>query len=394
MKRWLKWGVAVVALAVFGALVARSLAARKAQQARLATPPAAQSFELTRADVLTLAPVDLVRTVPVSGGLKAVDSAVVKARVAAVVQEITVREGDIVKRGQLLGRLDTAEVGLRLRQADEQAAAARSQLDLAERTLANNRALVAQGFISQNALETSVMNADGARATLQAAQAAAALARKSLDDAQIRAPLDGIVSQRLVQPGERVALDARLLEIVDLSRIELEAAVGADDIGAVRVGSRARLQVDGLAEPVAAHVARINPSTQPGTRAVLVYLELDPHPALRQGLFARGAIELERRSTLAVPQFAVRIDQPRPYVFVVADGRIAQRDVTLGARGVADFGAQRMEAVEVTSGLAAGELLLRGNVGNLPGGTPVQLAPAAASSAPSAPALVAASARR
>ncbi|HRP29168.1 MAG TPA: efflux RND transporter periplasmic adaptor subunit [Burkholderiaceae bacterium] len=394
MKRWLKWGVAVVALAVFGALVARSLAARKAQQARLATPPAAQSFELTRADVLTLAPVDLVRTVPVSGGLKAVDSAVVKARVAAVVQEITVREGDVVKRGQLLGRLDTAEVGLRLRQADEQAAAARSQLDLAERTLANNRALVAQGFISQNALETSVMNADGARATLQAAQAAAALARKSLDDAQIRAPLDGIVSQRLVQPGERVALDARLLEIVDLSRIELEAAVGADDIGAVRVGSRARLQVDGLAEPVAAHVARINPSTQPGTRAVLVYLELDPHPALRQGLFARGAIELERRSTLAVPQFAVRIDQPRPYVFVVADGRIAQRDVTLGARGVADFGAQRMEAVEVTSGLAAGELLLRGNVGNLPGGTPVQLAPAAASSAPSAPALVAASARR
>jgi len=394
MKRWLKWGVAVVALAVFGALVARSLAARKAQQARLATPPAAQSFELTRADVLTLAPVDLVRTVPVSGGLKAVDSAVVKARVAAVVQEITVREGDIVKRGQLLGRLDTAEVGLRLRQADEQAAAARSQLDLAERTLANNRALVAQGFISQNALETSVMNADGARATLQAAQAAAALARKSLDDAQIRAPLDGIVSQRLVQPGERVALDARLLEIVDLSRIELEAAVGADDIGAVRVGSRARLQVDGLAEPVAAHVARINPSTQPGTRAVLVYLELDPHPALRQGLFARGAIELERRSTLAVPQFAVRIDQPRPYVFVVADGRIAQRDVTLGARGVADFGAQRMEAVEITSGLAAGELLLRGNVGNLPGGTPVQLAPAAASSAPSAPALVAASARR
>ncbi|HMN75982.1 MAG TPA: efflux RND transporter periplasmic adaptor subunit [Burkholderiaceae bacterium] len=394
MKRWLKWGVAVVALAVFGALVARSLAARKAQQARLATAPAAQAFELTRADVLTLAPVELVRTVQVSGGLKAVDSAVVKARVAAVVQEITVREGDIVKRGQLLGRLDTSEVGLRLRQADEQAAAAQSQLDLAERTLANNRALVAQGFISQNALDTSVMNAAGARASLQAAQAAAGLARKSLDDAQIRAPLDGIVSQRLVQPGERVALDARLLEIVDLSRIELEAAVSADDIGAVRIGSSARLQVDGMAEPVAAHVARINPSTQPGTRAVLVYLELEPHPALRQGLFARGAIELERRGTLAVPQFAVRIDQPRPYVFVVADGRIAQRDVTLGARGVADFGAQRMEAVEVKSGLAAGELLLRGNVGNLPGGTPVRLAPAAAPAAASAPALVAASDRR
>lgn len=394
MKRWLQWGAAVVVLAIFGALVARSLAARKAQEARLAAAPAVQTFELTEGDVLRLAPVDLVRTAQVSGGLKAADSAVVKARVAAVVQELTVREGDAVRRGQLLGRLDTAEVGLRLRQADEQAAAAKSQLDLAERTLANNRALVAQGFISQNALETSIMNADGARASLQAAQAAAGLARKSLDDAQIRAPLDGIVSQRLVQPGERVALDARLLEIVDLSRIELEAAVSADDIGEVRIGSRASLQVDGLAQPVAAHVARINPSTQPGTRAVLVYLELEPHPALRQGLFARGALELERRTTLAVPRLAVRVDQPRPYVFVVADGRLAQRDVTLGARGSADFGAQRMEAVEVQSGLAAGDTLLRGNVGNLPAGTPVRIAPAAAGQAASAPAVVAVSAKR
>lgn len=392
MKRWFKWGVAVVALAIFGALVARSLAARKAQQASLAAAPAAQTFELTQADVLTVAPVDLVRTVQVSGGLKAVDSAIVKARVAAVVEELTVREGDVVKRGQLLGRLDTAEGSLRLRQAEEQAAAAKSQLDLAERTLANNRALVAQGFISQNALDTSVMNAAGARASLQAAQAAAGLARKSLDDAQIRAPLGGIVSQRFVQPGERVSPDAKLLEIVDLSRIELEAAVGADDVGEVRVGSRASLQVDGLAEPVAARVARINPSTQPGTRAVLVYLELDPHPGLRQGLFARGAIEIERLSTLAVPQFAVRIDQPRPYVFVVADGAIAQRDVTLGARGMAAFGAKRAEAVEVRSGLAAGDTLLRGNVGNLRDGTRVRIAPAAA--AASAPALLAASAKR
>ncbi len=397
MKRWLKWSVTVVALVVFGVLVARALVARKAQEARLATAPAAPTFELTQGDVLRIAPVDLVRTVQVSGGLKAVDSAVVKARVAAVVQELTVREGDVVRRGQLLGRLDTAEVGLRLRQADEQAAAAKSQLDLAERTLANNRALVAQGFISQNALDTSVMNAAGARASLQAAQAAAGLARKSLDDAQIRAPLDGIVSQRFVQPGERVALDARLLEIVDLSRIELEAAVNADDLGEVRIASRASLQVDGLAEPVAARVVRINPSTQAGTRAVLVYLELEPHPALRQGLFARGAIELERRTVLAVPQFAVRIDQPRPYVFVVAEGRIAQRDVALGARGVADFGAQRMEAIEVRSGVAAGDMLLRGNVGNLPAGTPVRIAPPAAApaaSAPSAPALVAVSAKR
>ena len=243
MKRWIKWGIAAAVLVVFGALVARSLVARKAEQQQLAAAPAEQVFELAPTDVLTLRPVELVRTVAVSGGLRAVDSVVVKARVAAVVDRLEVREGDIVKRGQLLGRFDTAEVGLRLRQAEEQAAAAKSQLDLAERALANNRALVEQGFISQNALDTSVMNAAGARASLQAAQAAAGLARKSLADAEIRAPMDGIVSQRFVQPGERAALDAKLLEIVDLSRLELEAAVSADDIGDVHVGSPARLAV-------------------------------------------------------------------------------------------------------------------------------------------------------
>lgn len=384
MKRWVKWGVAVLALAVFGALVARSLVARRGAPAPNAAPPAELAFRLAPSDVLAVAPVELVRTVAVSGGLKAVDSAVVKARVAAVVQDLTVREGDAVKRGQLLGHLDAAEFTLRLRQAEEQATAAKSQLDLAERTLANNRALVAQGFISQNALDTSVMNAAGARASLQAAQAAADLARKSLNDAQIHAPLDGSVSQRFVQPGERVALDARLLEIVDLSRIELEAAVSADEVGEVRVGSRAQLQVDGLADPVGARVARINPSAQEGTRAVLVYLALDPNPGLRQGLFARGAIELERKAALAVPQFAVRIDQPRPYVFVVADGKIVQRDVTLGARGVARFDGRPIEAVTVTSGLVAGDTLVRGSVGSLRDGTRVQLAPAPVAHAASA----------
>ncbi len=375
MKRWIKWGVAAVALAVFGALVARSLVARKAEQAQSVVPPAEQAFDLAATDVLSVRPVELVSTVPVSGGLKAVDSAVVKARVAAIVQDITVREGDVVRRGQLLGRLDTAEVGLRLRQADEQSAAAKAQLDLAERTLANNRALVEQGFISQNALDTSAMNAAGARASLQAAQAATGLARKSLNDAEIRAPLAGVVSQRFVQPGERVALDAKLLEIVDLSRIELEAAVSAEDVGAVHVGSEARLQVDGFAEPVEARVVRINPSTQAGTRAVLVYLALDPRPGLRQGLFARGVIESQRRQALAIPEFAVRIEQARPYVFVIANGKVAQREVTLGARGDADFDGVREQAVEVTAGLAPGDTLLRGRVGSLRDGTRVRLAP-------------------
>jgi RND family efflux transporter MFP subunit len=385
MKRALKWIVPVLVVLVLGAFVARALLARKAEKAQAATPAAALAIDLAPSDVLVVRPLELVRTLDISGGLKAVESAVVKARVAAEVKEISVREGDRVKAGQLLGRLDATEFTLRLRQAEQQAASAKSQLDIAERALTNNKALVEQGFISLNALDTSVMSAAGARSSLQAAQAAADLARKSVADCEIRAPLSGIVSQRFVQPGERVPVDTRLLEIVDLSRIELEAAVSPDDVGSVQVGSQARLQVDGLAQPVAARVVRINPSTQAGTRSVLIYLALDPQPGLRQGLFARGAIELQRKTALAVPASAVRVDQARPYVLVVEGNKAVQRAVTLGTRGDATFGTATEAAIEIASGLAAGEAVLRGSVGTVRDGTPVHVvAPGSAASAASA----------
>jgi len=390
MKRALKWSVVVLALLVLGGLVARALVARKAEQARLAAPAAIPlAIDLAPTDVLVVRPVELVRTLAISGGLKAVESAVVKARVAAEVAEMSVREGDRVKAGQLLGRLDATEFTLRLHQAEQQAASAKAQLDIAERALANNRALVDQGFISKNALDTSVMSMAGAQASLQAAQAAADLARKAVRDTEIRAPLSGIVSQRLVQPGERVPLDARLLEIVDLSRIELEAAVSPDDVGSVPVGSLARLQVDGLAQPVSARVVRINPSTQAGTRSVMTYLALEPQRGLRQGLFARGVIELQRQTTLAVPASAVRVDQARPYVLVISGDKAVQRGVTNGSRGEAMFGPTPEAAIEIIAGLAAGETILRSSVGAMPDGTRVRL-PAAQAPAP-APAAATAS---
>ena len=386
MRRWLRWGVALVACGVVAAFAVRAIVLRKAEQAQLGAPAAAlAAIDLDAGDLLVLQPGELVRAVDVSGGLKAYDSAIVKARVAAEVREITVREGDAVKAGQLLGRLDATEFEWRLRQAEQQAASAQSQLDIAERALANNRALVEQGFISKNALDTSVMSAAGARASLEAARAAAELARKSLADTQIRAPLSGLVSQRYVQPGERVALDARLIEIVDLSRLELEAAVSPEDITSVRVGSPARLQVEGIAAPVQARVVRINPSTQAGTRAVPVYLAVDPQPGLRQGLFARGVIELERRPGLVLPASALRIDQARPYVLVAAGGKAVQRTVEPGTRGWASFGGGAPEpAIAIVSGVAAGDVVLRGSVGTLRDGTPLQL-PAAAAAPPSAP---------
>ncbi|MET0349983.1 MAG: efflux RND transporter periplasmic adaptor subunit [Rhizobacter sp.] len=387
MKRRTKWLIAIVLIVVLGLALLRTLHARKlARQASAAVPAAAAALELARSDVVTARTLDLTRTLNLSGGLKAVNTAVVKAKVAAELKTLTVREGDTVKAGQVIGQIDTTEADLRVRQAAQTAESSRAQLGIAQRALENNRALVAQGFISATGLETSVSNQAAAQASYEAAVAAVGLARKSVADARLVAPISGLISQRLVQPGERVPIDGRIVEIVDLSRIELEAAVAPEDVAAVQVGQVARLRVDGIDAPVEATVARINPSTQAGTRSVMVYLALEPQPGLRQGLFAKGSVELQRKPALAVPVSTVRVDQPRPYVFVVENGRIAQRLVTLGVRGDAVVDGQREAAVEITDGLADGAVVLRGTVGAVRADTAVNLA-TASSAAASAPAV-------
>ena len=403
MKRWLKWLVIVLVLLAIAGFVMRSVSSRKTEQAALSS--AANSvpvLELNAADLVVARQQDMQRTLAVSGGLKAVNSAFVKARVAAEVKTLSVREGDAVKAGQVIGTLDGTEFDLRLRQAEQTAFAAKAQVDMAQRTLTNNRALVAQGFISPTGLDTSISMQASAQASYLASAAAVDLARKSRRDAQLVAPISGIVSQRLVQPGERVAIDTRLVEIVDLSRLELEAAMAPEDVVNVRVGQAAQLDVDGRVQPLAARVSRINPSTQAGTRAVMVYLATDTASAtdnaaaggLRQGLFARGSIKLERQSALLVPATAVRIDQARPYVLAVVDGKVSQRNVSLGARGEITLDGRTEAAVELTGdAVAPGTTLLRGTVGQVRDGTAVKIITAAPPAASAVSASQAAGAR-
>jgi membrane fusion protein, multidrug efflux system len=381
MKRWMTWAIVVIAVLLLGGFVLRAVKMKKQDEAASASAPAAPALELSAADVFVLRPLELTRTLTVSGGLKAVNSAVVKAKVAAEIKSLNVREGDTVKAGQVIGQLDTTEYDWRVKQAEQTAASARAQLDIAKRALENNRALVAQGFISATGLETSISNEAAAQATWQSASAATELARKSRADSVLLAPISGVVSQRMAQAGERVGVDTKIVEVVDLSRIELEAAVAPEDVGGVVVGQTARLSVDGLAEPATATVARINPSTQSGTRAVLVYLTLQPQPGLRQGLFARGTIELARKSALVSPVSAVRVDQAQPYVLAVLNGKVALRSVGLGLRGEARLDGRIDSVVELISGVQSGDTVLRGTAGAVRDGTLVKLPPAATSAA-------------
>lgn len=392
MKRWIPWAVALLALLLITVGVLRTLSARKAQQQALVAASTAKNpgVELAATDVLKAETRALAQGLAVSGSLKAVHSAMVKARVAGELQGLTVREGDFVKAGQVIARIDASEFQSRVQQARQQAESAKAQVDVAQRQFDNNQALVNQGFISKTALDTSLANLNSAQATYRAAQAATAIAAKSLDDMVLKSPIDGQVAQRLAQPGERVGIDAKIVEVVDLRQLELEASLGAQASMDVRVGQSAELRIEGSTNTVQARVARINPSAQAGSRSVLVYLSLD-NPAgsalpLRQGLFAQGTLGMAQAALLAVPVSSVRTDKPAPYVQAIENGQVVHRTVALGARGTAGS-----EALVAVTGLAEGALVLRGQVGALLEGTPVRFTamdtaltgrPASAASAP------------
>lgn len=376
--------LAVAALLAGGAQWSKQRQAAQEAAALAALPPPVPTIELAASDVSTAQTQTLSLGIAVSGALKASQSALVKARVAGELQSLSVREGDRVQAGQVIAQIDPTEYRARVRQAQQQADAAKAQVDIAQRQFDNNQALVNQGFISQTALLTSQANLNGAKANHAAVLAALDLANKSLADATLRSPLTGVVSQRMAQPGERVAIEARLVEVINLSQLELEAALTAEDASRIRVGMTAQLQVEGQTEPVLARVLRINPSAQTGSRSIVVYLGMQGREGLRQGLFAQGSLGTQSLQILAVPVDSVRTDKPQPYVQVVQDQQVQHITVQTGVRSQGD----RQSLVAVT-GLSEGAQVLAGSVGPVREGIQVRFTAAAAETTPATPATLA-----
>lgn len=382
---WLKWLLLAALVLAIGLGVARALNKRKLQSeaanAAAAAMQQAPVYQLAPQDVTTVQALALSQAVGVSGALKALQTAAIKAKVAGELQGLQKREGESVSAGEVVARIDSTDAQARVRQAEQQAKSAQAQVAISRRALENNQSLVKQGFISATALETTSNNLAAAEATHQAALAALDIARKALGDTTLRSPLTGQVSARLVQNGERVALDARVLEVVDLSGFELEAALAPADAMAVAPGQKARLSVEGLAQPVDATVARINPSVQAGSRSVLVYLRVPAVAGMRQGLFAQGQIVTGQLNAPAVPLSAVRNDKPQPYIQTVTDGKIAHVPVVLGRQGLLD--GEPMLVIDGVALVPVGTTLLRVQAGLIREGTAVTLTgPTAAATTP------------
>lgn len=361
-----------IILTVFTALAAAALvgvAATRNKRAEQKPAAAAPVAEFLQNDLTIVEPAALERTLPLTGSLMPLTEATVKAKVAGELVAVTVREGESVKPGQVLAKIDLTEVQARVaaRQADVEAA--KAQLVWADKNRGTQKALLDKSFISQNAFDNIQSNFDVAAAKLRAADADLVVAQKSLGDAVLVAPFSGIVSLRHAQPGERVALDAKVVSIVDLSRLQLEASVPPAAIGQVKVGQPMNFHVEGFGErEFAGRIERINPSATAGTRSISVYAVIDNRDGLlRGGMFAQGALTLSRvDNALAVPASAVREEIGQTFVYAIEGGMVKRKNVKVGAPDAAG-------RVQVLDGLAAGDRIVRVNLGSLREGVAARL---------------------
>jgi len=356
----------LAAAAVAGAAVRK----RPAAPAPDAGKAAQAVLEFNQNDLYILQPAPMSRTLPLTGSLTPFVEATVKAKVAGELVEVPVREGQAVARGQVLARIDQVEVQARVaaRQADVEAA--KAQLVWAEKNRNQQKALLEKSFISQNAFDNVQSNYDVAAAKLRAAEADLVVARKSLGDSVLIAPFAGIVAERHAQAGERVPLDAKVVTVVDLSRMELEGAVPAAAIGQARIGQKVQFRVDGFgAREFEGRIERINPATTAGSRSISVYAVIEnKDQTLRKGMFAQGALMLDTISdALVIPASAVREEAGTTSVYALVDGAVKRKSVRIGPADAAG-------RVQVLEGLEPGDRIVRSNLGSLREGATARLA--------------------
>lgn len=365
-----------IGIAAAGALIVALFLLRGGDGSDAALPDAAatanQPLLLVPADVVTVSEGSVSGGIRVTGTLDPVQRTSVNARVGGVINSVPVRAGETVRRGQLLVQQDTSDLRAQLAQAEAQLHSADVELKLVEAYEKRKKELYEKKYLSEVDWATAQGETEFRRATKQVQEAAVDMARKALADASVTAPIAGIVAERHVEPGTRVSPGQTLVTLVNLSELELAAAIPARDVPQVKVGSEVRFTVDGLGErEFRGRIARVNPMATSGSRTITVYARVaNPDGALRGGMFASGRIAAgaARKNALRIPAAAVRQVTGSDHVWLIRDGKLALQPVTLG---IQDGGTG---LVEVKQGVLAGEQVVLAQIGLRTPGTPVTVA--------------------
>jgi len=323
-------------------------------------------------DVLTVQSSALANGPVITGSIQPERKADLRAEVSAVVLQVLKENGDPVKRGDVLVKLDETSIHDSLLSAQESLRAATQALEQSQRALARLKTLRESGMTSAQALDDAEVRRNSAQSELSAARARVAAAQQQVTRTVVRAPFDGIVSDRKVSPGDTAAIGKELLKVIDPTSMRFEGRVSADKIAAVKVGQPVMFRVNGYGEQkFSGIVKRIDPTANDITRQVevLVGFAGENRPRVA-GLYAEGRIDAELSDALTLPESAMVKAGDKIYAWKVKGGQLAKIDLTVGTRDA------RTGNFEISKGLAAGDTVLRHPGSTLKDGQKVEMAAA------------------
>jgi RND family efflux transporter MFP subunit len=334
-----------------------------------AAKPGERPIELIAAELHTIKPRGLVDVVRFTGTTQPIDQTIVKARVAGRLTEVLVREGDRVTKGQVLARFEANELQSRANERQSALDAARADARWTARDLGDKETLAKRNIVSQSALDAARSTAENKASMVSVSEAQLEIAQRNLGDAEVKAPFDGVVGERIANQGESLPIDGKILALLDTSHVEVAAQMPAADVVRLKVDQPVTVTLEGFGDrEFQGRITRISPTAQPGSRSIPVYVEItDRHDALRGGLFAMGSVVVaEKGHALAVPAAAMRKDDQGDYVLAVENGMLVKKPV--GAVRTWSRG----ELVEV-KGLEAGMTIVAAPLPGLKAGQPVKI---------------------
>ena len=350
-----------VVAAVTFALVAFLAACSSSKPANAPAPETVSGVNLITVERATVP--DYVEAV---GTVRAVQSAQLASQVMGTITTINVREGDRVRRGEVLVSIDAAQqhaayqsASAGLQASDQSIAAADADYALADATMKRYQMLYDKKSVSpqeydevKTRLAAAQARRDAAHAGRAQAEAAVSEANTSVGFTRIRAPFDGVVTAKLVDAGTLAAPGVPLLVVDDPSRFRLEVQVDESQIGAVHLGAEFPVKIDALGnQPISGKVAQVVPAADPSSRSFTVKIDLPANPSLRSGLFGRALFPLGQRQAIVVPQSSLLRRGQLDGVYVVGnDGIVGLRYITLGKPSA--------DGVEVLSGLGNGDRIV------------------------------------
>jgi membrane fusion protein (multidrug efflux system) len=337
------------------------------------TPEKAEAVTLlvSPEDLVTVSNSALASGPSITGSVEAERRADLRAEVSAVVLSVLKENGDPVRRGDLLVRLDPNAIRDSLTAAEASVRAASQAFEQAERQYQRMIKLREAGMIAIQQLEDAETQRNNAQSERAAARTREVTARQQLERTEVRAPFDGIVSDRKVSAGDTASVGKELMQIIDPTSLRFEGRVSADSIGQVAAGQRVSFRIQGFADTdVAGTVTRVNPAANAATRQVEVLVRFDDpkqQPGVT-GLYAEGRVETRSAKTLTVPAASVVHEGDNAFAWRVKNGTVQKVKLDLGARDA------RTGQYVVNGGLAAGDSVLRHPGSSLKDGQPARLA--------------------